>query len=550
MRTLRVIIASLVFCCSILAFLNISPKLIAIAKLHLVPAIISGSLIVAGAWLLITLLAGRVYCAICPLGFVQDLARWCMRSKSKEYKAPHRKLRLILLIVAAASASCGILWIVTLFDPYSAFGRIANHIISPVWAWINNSLAAKEIGKFTAQTISAPEIWSLLAAIITLAAVIILGAKYGRLYCNAICPAGTLLGLISQKALLRPRMDAEKCKKCGACTRKCPSNCIDHHSGTIDASRCVNCLECLGSCKFGALTFKPLKNQTAPDASPNKQSKAANSQAESSQYMPEPDSTTAQAGPDASGNTPAQAEPAVPNDQPAPAEPQAPAGKPAAAKPAAPDESLAQEKPAAPELNQASVTRRTLLLAAASAAALGAGTYDRGPDPARKTPHDRKNLIIPPGGISRDHFLAHCTGCHLCVSACSGKVLRPHTQKGHFLQPSLTFEYGSCKPGCVKCSHICPAGAIKPITREEKTSIQIGRAIWHYENCLTTQGIPCSLCSRRCPNGAITMGGSGQVPVPIVDLERCIGCGACEYYCPARPHGGMQVEGNLVHRRI
>ena len=249
MRILRVILASLAFCCSILAFLNISGKLIVIAKLHLVPAILSGSLIVAGAWLLITLLAGRVYCAVCPLGFAQDLARWCTRKKSKEYKAPHRKLRLIFLIVAAASASCGILWIVTLFDPYSAFGRIATHIISPVWLWINNTLAAKEIGQFTAQPITAPEIWSILAAVITLAAVIILGAKYGRLYCNAICPAGTLLGLISQKALLRPRMNAEKCKKCGACTRSCPSNCIDHNSGTIDASRCVNCLECLDTCK-------------------------------------------------------------------------------------------------------------------------------------------------------------------------------------------------------------------------------------------------------------------------------------------------------------
>ncbi len=527
MRILRVIAASLVFCCSILAFMNLSAKLVAITKLHLVPAILSGSLIVAGAWLFITLLAGRVYCAICPLGFAQDLARWCTRKKSKEYKAPHRKLRLIFLIVAAASASCGILWIVTLFDPYSAFGRIANHIIFPVWVWINNSLAAKEIGQFTAQTISAPEIWSLLAAVITLAAVIILGAKYGRLYCNAICPAGTLLGLISQKALLRPRLDAEKCKKCGACTRSCPSNCIDHASGTVDASRCVNCLECLGTCKFGAFTFKPIKSQSAPDTSAKEKSATgvAGNQAEGSKNMPHTDKT---------------------DERPEPATPTEPA---ATTEPAGPDEKPAQAE-SSNGLSDANITRRTLLLAAAGAAALGAGTYDRGPDPKRKTPHSRENLIIPPGGISRDHFLSHCTGCHLCVSACTGKVLRPHTQKGHFLQPSLTFEYGSCQPGCVKCSHICPAGAIKPITKEEKTSIQIGRAIWHYENCLTSQGIPCSLCSRRCPNGAITMGGNGKVPVPIVDLERCIGCGACEYYCPARPHGGMQVEGNLVHRRI
>jgi ferredoxin len=35
-----------------------------------------------------------------------------------------------------------------------------------------------------------------------------------------------------------------------------------------------------------------------------------------------------------------------------------------------------------------------------------------------------------------------------------------------------------------------------------------------------------------------------------VDTERCIGCGACEYVCPARPEGAVRVEGNIEHRMV
>jgi formate hydrogenlyase subunit 6/NADH:ubiquinone oxidoreductase subunit I len=37
------------------------------------------------------------------------------------------------------------------------------------------------------------------------------------------------------------------------------------------------------------------------------------------------------------------------------------------------------------------------------------------------------------------------------------------------------------------------------------------------------------------------------VQVPAVDANKCIGCGACENLCPARPFSAIYVEGNEQH---
>ena len=166
--------------------------------------------------------------------------------------------------------------------------------------------------------------------------------------------------------------------------------------------------------------------------------------------------------------------------------------------------------------------------------------------PKRQTP------VTPPGSVSARHMQKHCTACQLCVSSCPNNVLRPSTDLTHFMQPTMSFERGYCRPECTRCSEVCPAGAIKPITREEKTAIHVGHAVWIKENCVVlTDGVSCGNCARHCPTGAIQMvdyeGPNGTVKVPAVDENRCIGCGACENLCPARPFSASYVEGNEMH---
>lgn len=169
----------------------------------------------------------------------------------------------------------------------------------------------------------------------------------------------------------------------------------------------------------------------------------------------------------------------------------------------------------------------------------------------KKIPN-RKTRIAPPGAISLRNLHNHCTACQLCVSSCPNGVLRPMTDIENFMQPESSYERGYCRPECTRCSDVCPTGAIRPIDTADKSSIQIGHAVWIKANCVPlTDGVECGNCARHCPTGAITMVESENgLKIPAVNTERCIGCGACENLCPARPFSAIYVEGHENHRII
>lgn len=166
--------------------------------------------------------------------------------------------------------------------------------------------------------------------------------------------------------------------------------------------------------------------------------------------------------------------------------------------------------------------------------------------PKRATP------VVPPGAKSLANFSTKCTGCQLCVSVCPNQVLRPSSTLLNFMQPEMSFHSGYCRPECTKCSEVCPTGAISLIDRAQKSSISIGTAHWIKKNCVVfSDKVSCGNCAVHCPSGAIQMvrTRSGK-EVPAINTERCIGCGACEYVCPAAPFSAIYIEGNNRHREI
>ena len=466
------------------------------AKIQFLPAVLALNVGVIIALVALTLLFGRIYCSvICPLGIMQDVFGWFGKKSKKNrysYSPAKNVLRYSLLVLMVIAIIAGIGAFVALLAPYSAYGRIVQSLLSPVWQWGNNLLAdwAEEHNSYAFYTV---DIWlkgsiTLVVAVVTLIVLAILAWRNGRTYCNTICPVGSVLGLLSKYSLFRPVIDTSKCNGCGLCARNCKSACIDSKAHAIDYSRCVTCFDCIGKCHKHAISYTYRRGNTIEDRA-------------------EADNKT---------NTKTSV-----------------------------DESRRQ------------FMAVTAMLATTAAVKATDKTVDGGlaviVDKKRPV---RKTKIVPPGAKSIKNLTSHCTACQLCVSVCPNGVLRPSTEIDSLMQPESSYERGYCRPECTKCSEVCPAGAICKIDKAEKSSIQIGHAVWVKENCLpVTDGVKCGNCARHCPVGAITMVPSdpkdeSSIKIPVVDTERCIGCGACENLCPSRPFSAIYVEGIERHRTI
>ncbi len=284
LKIFRVIAATAIFIAALLSFLNFSMGWETNHILHIqfVPALLSlaaGTLGVALPLiilLLLTLIFGRVYCSfLCPTGILQDiigrLARPFTRrtrrtrtnphspgagsSNSAGYHKPHSILRYIILIATGLLFALGLAWPLTLLDPYSLFGKIASQFFGSIEIFLNNALANIFPNSIPYLKYTSIATVSFIYGTIALITLILFSAAHGRLYCNTICPVGTLLGLIGSKSLFQIRIDSNACKHCNACAKNCKSNCIDIKGHKVDTERCVVCFNCLQHCKFGALHY-------------------------------------------------------------------------------------------------------------------------------------------------------------------------------------------------------------------------------------------------------------------------------------------------------
>lgn len=453
----RRIVASVALVAFVLLFAGLGCKALAlIARLEFWPSVLAGSAI-AAVLLIVTLLAGRWYCSIlCPLGILQDLAFVLRRCKDQKVCARTQALvrySLLALFLLLGLLGLGWHWL----EPYGIFGRICTTVYGAVLG----------------------------------AAIVALAVWRGRVWCNWICPIGTLLGALSRFAPLRLRISAAKCVGCRKCERGCRAAAISiagrGKGGVIDSTKCVQCRDCTVACPVGAI----------------------------------------------GALGPASA---------------AGAGAPAA-------QNAATEAQAEAE----GLTRRAFLVGAgATAATLAAKAaeekiFDGGFAPVSMPGVDKRNASLKPAGShSIKNFQSKCVACQLCVRECPNHVLRPSLRLGDFGQPEMAFDKGYCTPDCTRCAAVCPAGAITPLSAEAKAHTHIGEAKWHADRCLAaTEGVNCSACFRHCPAKAIErVPNKDGVLIPVVDSLKCVGCGACEHVCPARPMPAMTVSAFEVHREF
>jgi len=471
-----------------------------LASTQLVPSLVAlatGAAFSLGGVLvvLLTLAVGRVYCsALCPLGILQDvISRIAAAFRRQPHRLPPARpltwLRQVFLWGTAAGLLTG--WgglTLALLDPYSNFGRIAATLFRPLLSLANNSLvdAAQAAGLSGVNRLEMH--WTgaglLLVPAVFLLLVAVLAAWRGRLYCNTVCPVGTLLGFVANRALFRLRLDRSACTKCTECLRHCKAQCIDLRTGTIDASRCVACYNCIPACDQGGISHA-LAWKSAP--------------------------VWATPGTRLVGH---------------PVDPR----------------------------------RRTFLASAVSAVASVtlAGRIARAAEPAVEELPLLVNSgqdspgVVPPGAAGLGQFLARCTACQLCVTSCPTQVLQPALLElglAGLLKPRLDYNASFCNFDCVRCGEVCPTGAIGRLAPEEKRVVQIGIADFYRDRCIVvTNGTDCAACSEHCPTKAVSTEPYGvSLRLPVMHPELCIGCGACDFACPAKPKKAIIVTGRREH---
>jgi len=487
LKYLRQGIGLLFFITLTLSFLGISIPIIHTATwFQFIPSVLKFLTIATAVGfvviILLTLLVGRVYCSfVCPLGILQDIishiAKKFRKQKIYRYSVPYNYVRYGLMAAVLVSLLSGSIMALLLLDPYSFYGKIVSGLFRPGFITANDHLSKwleslhiyitpiglKNFSLFTL-------IWSSVLFII----IILFSYRRGRLYCNTICPVGTLLGIISRLSVFKIRMKSSVCTRCGKCSSVCKSECIDIRDQKVDFDRCVGCFNCLSVCPENALTLVP-------------------------DYTRKP----------------------------------------------------------TPEKETDNHSRRLFLEIVATgvigtsiAASLKAQNHNT--SHSNKTPIRRKHTVTPPGSVSLDHFTAHCTACQLCISQCPTHVLKPSIREyglTGLLMPYMSYSESFCNYECTVCSQICPTGALLPLTVDRKKTLQIGKVIFIKENCIVfTSETSCGACAEHCPTAAVHMVPyKGFLRIPETDQNICIGCGACEYACPASPHKAIYVEGNPIH---
>lgn len=195
--------------------------------------------------------------------------------------------------------------------------------------------------------------------------------------------------------------------------------------------------------------------------------------------------------------------------------------------------------------------RRKILFLTASGILAGALFYVSPSYPGNSgDSREQKNtaLLRPPGSVPETDFLARCARCYECVLVCPTNTLQPAWFEGGLVAlwtPKVTTSLAPCAKDCALCGHVCPTGAIRPIPLKDKVYCKIGTAHICRNRCLAWEhDRKCLVCDEVCPYDAVTFIAveNRRNRVPVVNANRCTGCGYCETHCPVSGKKAIVVE--------
>ncbi len=202
---------------------------------------------------------------------------------------------------------------------------------------------------------------------------------------------------------------------------------------------------------------------------------------------------------------------------------------------------------------------RRNLVASVACGALAAPVMGIAPASYRQNSY----LLRPPGAVEEAEFLRRCIRCGECMKVCIGGALHPafgQAGAAGLWSPLLMARIGYCEFNCTLCGQVCPTGALKKLTLDEKHKAVIGIAVFDKNRCLPyARAEECLVCEEHCPTGekaiifeekeVLVKGEIKRVKQPVVVKKRCVGCGICETKCPVEGASAIRVTNEGESRR-
>ncbi len=186
--------------------------------------------------LVFTVIFGRFFCGyLCAFGTIGDLlykvvdlplSKLHVRRPRlpRQVENALRCMKYVVLLFFVATSFLGISLLVSVYSPWTAFGRLL-------------SLSFSELNVVG------------LALLVIIAIGMICKERF---FCEFICPLGALFSLLPVLPFSRMQRHLPTCNGCGACERKCPVSIMPAGDGVL-MGECISCGRCEPVCPQGCI---------------------------------------------------------------------------------------------------------------------------------------------------------------------------------------------------------------------------------------------------------------------------------------------------------